>query len=246
MDAHVGVSFYPFKDKSEPITLYGRFNTSLKEPDWYSQHYYSNHYVWNNDFGKTSTTKVEAELEIPKWDMEAYFGYALVNNYLYNDTLGTVRQHTGLINVMSAYLQKDFKIWWFRLDNQILFQYSSDRNVLPLPMFTFHVRYYLEIEAVKNVLTLQLGADARLNTPYYAPAYNPALGTFQLQTKELIGYNPYIDIFLNMQWKRVNIFLKVINVGEGWPNGAQTFSAYHYIRPTLGFKVGIHWPFYIE
>ena len=246
VDAHVGVSFYPFKDKSEPITLYGRFNTSLKEPDWYSQHYYSNHYVWNNDFGKTSTTKVEAELEIPKWDMEAYFGYALVNNYLYNDTLGTVRQHTGLINVMSAYLQKDFKIWWFRLDNQILFQYSSDRNVLPLPMFTFHVRYYLEIEAVKNVLTLQLGADARLNTPYYAPAYNPALGTFQLQTKELIGYNPYIDIFLNMQWKRVNIFLKVINVGEGWPNGAQTFSAYHYIRPTLGFKVGIHWPFYIE
>ena len=246
VDAHVGVSFYPFKDKSEPITLNGRFSTSLKEPDWFLQHYYSNHYVWDNDFGKTSTTKVEASLDIPKWKMEAYFGYALVNNYLYNDTLGIARQNTGLINVMSAYLRKDFKIWWFHLDNQILFQYSSDKNTLPLPMLTFHMRYYIEMEAVKNVLTVQLGADARMNTPYYAPAYNPALGTFQLQTRELIGYNPYIDIFLNLQWKRVNIFLKVINVGEGWPTGASSFSAYHYIRPTLGFKFGIHWPFYIE
>lgn len=246
VDADIDVSFYPFKDKSEPIVLGGKFSTSLKEPDWFSQHYYSNHYVWENDFGKTSTTKVEAFLEIPKWRLEASFSYGLVNNLLYNDTLGVIRQHGGLINVMSGYVRKDFKLWKFHLDNKILFQYSSDRNVLPLPMLTFHMRYYLELEAVKNVLTVQLGADAIMNTPYYAPAYNPALGTFQLQTRELIGYNPYIDVFLNMQWKRVNVFIKVINVGQGWPDGGNMFSAYHYIRPYRGFKVGIHWPFYIE
>lgn len=132
LDAGLDVSFYPFKDKSEPITLRGHFNTSLKEPDWYSQHYWSNHYVWNNDFGKTSTTKVEAVLEIPKWKMEASFSYGLVSNYLYNDTSGIIRQHNGLINVMSGYLRKDFKLWWFHFDNKILFQYSSDRDVLPL------------------------------------------------------------------------------------------------------------------
>ena len=246
VDADLDVSFYPFKDKSEPIVLGGKFSTSLKEPDWFSQHYYSNHYVWDNDFGKTSTTKAEAFLDIPKWRLEASFNYGLVNNYLYNDTLGVIRQHDGLINVMSGYVRKDFKLWKFHLDNKILFQYSSNRDVLPLPMLTFHMRYYLELEAVKNVLTVQIGADATMNTPYYAPAYNPALGTFQLQTRELIGYNPYIDVFLNMQWKRVNVFIKVINVGQGWPDGGNMFSAYHYIRPYRGFKVGIHWPFYIE
>ena len=246
VDADLDVSFYPFKDKSEPIVLGGKFNTSLKEPDWFSQHYYSNHYVWDNDFGKTSTTKVEAFLDIPKWRLEASFSYGLVNNYLYNDTLGVIRQHDGLINVMSGYVRKDFKLWKFHLDNKILFQYSSNRDVLPLPMLTFHMRYYLELEAVRNVLTVQIGADATMNTPYYAPAYNPALGTFQLQTRELIGYNPYIDVFLNMQWKRVNVFIKVINVGQGWPDGGNMFSAYHYIKPYRGFKVGIHWPFYIE
>ena len=246
VDADLDVSFYPFKDKSDPIVLGGKFSTSLKEPDWFSQHYYSNHYVWDNDFGKTSTTKVEAFLDIPKWRLEASFSYGLVNNYLYNDTLGVIRQHDGLINVMSGYVRKDFKLWKFHLDNKILFQYSSNRDVLPLPMLTFHMRYYLELEAVRNVLTVQIGADATMNTPYYAPAYNPALGTFQLQTRELIGYNPYIDVFLNMQWKRVNVFIKVINVGQGWPDGGNMFSAYHYIKPYRGFKVGIHWPFYIE
>lgn len=246
VDADVDVSFYPFRDKSEPIVLGGKFSTSLKEPDWFSQHYYSNHYVWDNDFGKTSTTKAEAFLDIPKWRLEASFSYGLVSNYLYNDTLGIIRQHDGLINVMNGYVRKDFKLWKFHLDNKILFQYSSNRDVLPLPMLTFHMRYYLELEAVRNVLTVQIGADATMNTPYYAPAYNPALGTFQLQTQELIGYNPYIDVFLNMQWKRVNVFIKVINVGQGWPDGGNMFSAYHYIRPYRGFKVGIHWPFYIE
>lgn len=246
VDADLDVSFYPFKDKSEPIVLGGKFSTSLKEPDWFSQHYYSNHYVWDNDFGKTSTTKAEAFLDIPKWRLQASFSYGLLNNYLYNDTLGVIRQHDGLINVMNGYVRKDFKLWKFHLDNKILFQYSSNRDVLPLPMLTFHMRYYLELEAVRNVLTVQIGADATMNTPYYAPAYNPALGTFQLQTRELIGYNPYIDVFLNMQWKRVNVFIKVINVGQGWPDGGNMFSAYHYIRPYRGFKVGIHWPFYIE
>ncbi len=245
INAHLDVSFYPFADKYEPIILSGRFNTSLKEPDWYSKHYYSNHYVWNNeDFGKTSNTEIEASLKIPKWNMEAAFGYALVDNYLYNDTLGIIRQNDGLINVMTGYLKKNFKLWIFRFDHRILFQYSSDKDVLPLPMFTFHFRYYLEFTAVKNVLDVQLGADATLNTKYYSPAYNPALGTFQLQTKELVGNNPYIDLFVNLQWKRLTVYLKFVNIGQGWPNG-DIFSAYHYVRPFRIFKVGIYWPFVV-
>ncbi len=244
-NAFIDVAFYPFKSKKDPVILSGKFHTSLKEPDWYSQHYYSNHYVWDNDFGKTSTTKLEAKVEVPKWNLEASFGYGLVDNYLYNDTLGIIRQHPEMLNVMTGYLKKNFKLWIFRFDHRVLFQYSSNQEVLPLPMFTFHFRYYIEFTAVKNVLDIQIGADATFNTKYYAPAYNPALGTFQLQTREELGNNPYIDLFVNLQWKRLSLFLKVVNIGEGWPNG-DTFSAYHYIQPPLMFKFGIHWPFIIQ
>ena len=245
INADAKFSFYPFKDKSEGISLTARFSTSLKRPDYYSNHLYTNHYVWNNDFNKVAKTKIEGELDIPKWKMSAFFGYSIINNNLYYDTLGVIRQSESLINVMSAYLQKNFKFWYFHLDNQVLFQISSNQNELPLPMLSLHLRYYFEYELVKDAMTMQLGADATFNTAYYAPAYNPALGVFQLQTSEKVGNCPYIDVFANFQWKRACIFLKFTNANQGWPT-SDYFSAFHYIKPKRAFKVGVYWPFYIH
>ena len=50
---------------------------------------------------------------------------------------------------------------------------------------------------------------------------------------------------MNMQWKMACIFLKMENVGEGWPTKQHDyFSAHHYIHPRRIFKFGITWPFY--
>ena len=245
LTANASFAFYPFLERWSPVQLRASFRSSLQEPDWYSKHYYSNHYVWNNHFEKTSRNELEAELSIPKWELSLQANYGLTGNYLYHDTTGVVRQHKDLINVLSISLEKNFKLWYFHLDNQLLFQHSSNEEVLPLPKLSAHLRYYLEFELVKDVLTIQAGADATINTKYYAPAYNPALGTFQLQKREEIGDTPYLDVFINMQWKRVSMFLKMVNVTNGWPSH-DYFSAYGYIRPQRVFKVGIHWPFYFQ
>lgn len=243
--AKVTVSFYPFKNKKEGVDVTGRFSSTLKRPDYFSNHYYSNHYVWDNDFAKVSTTKIEGEMDIKKWKFKLFFGYSLLNNNIYYDNLGIVRQNDEIINVISAYLKKDFKLWYFHLDNQILFQYSSKQDILPLPMLSAHLRYYFEYPLVKNAMTVQLGVDATYNTKYYVPSYNPALGQFQLQNREELGNCPYLDVFLNVQWKRASIFVKVLNVAQGWPTG-DYFSAYGYIKPKRALKFGIHWPFYFK
>lgn len=245
INAKAKFSFYPFKDKTQGISLTARFSTTRKRPDYYSNNLYTNHYIWNNDFNKVAKTKIEGELGIPKWKLSAFFGYSIINNNLYYDTLGVIRQTPDLINVISAYLQKDFKIWYFHLDNQILFQMSSRQDILPLPMLSLHLRYYFEYELVKGALTAQAGADMTYNTAYYAPAYNPSTGAFQIQNLEKVGNCPYIDVFINLQWKRACIFLKFTNANQGWPT-ADYFSAYHYIKPKRAFKVGIYWPFYIH
>lgn len=245
INANARFSFYPFKDKNEGISLTARFSTTRKRPDYYSNNLYTNHYIWENNFDKVAKTKIEGELSIPKWKLSAFFGYSIINNNLYYDTLGVIRQSPDLINVISAYLQKDFKFWYFHLDNQVLFQISSNQDVLPLPMLSLHLRYYFECVLVKNALTMQIGADATYNTAYYAPAYNPATGAFQTQNLEKVGNCPYIDVFANFQWKRACIFLKFTNANQGWPT-SDYFSAYHYIKPKRAFKVGIYWPFYIH
>ena len=248
ISANLTTHAYPFRrDKTSPLTFTAHFETSLKEPDHYQQRLYTNHYRWNNDFGKISTTKIEGRLLIPRWKLEAMFGYALLGNNIYYDSNGIVQQNGQAMSVMTAYLRKDFRLWKFHFDHRALFQLSSNQNVLPLPMLSLNFRYYFQFDVVKSVMQMQLGADARYNTRWYAQAYNPVAGVFYNQNEEMYGNCPTFDVFVNIQWKRACIFVKVLNVGLGKPSrSVDYFSAHHYINPQRVIKVGIFWPFYIQ
>lgn len=242
IDGKMRLSLYPIK---EGIHLTGKVNISMKSPDWFDNYYYGNHNVWNNTFSKTSESKLEALLDIPYYKFNLFFGYSLITDKIYYDNTGTVRQNGEAISVISAYASKNFKLGILHLNNRVLFQASSNQDVIPLPTVSANLRYFIEFNIVKNVLRSQIGADVTYNTAYYAPSYNPALGAFQTQKERKIGNNPYIDIFANLQWKRASIFVKYINGVQGWPE-SDYFSANHYIRPQTAIKFGIHWPFYVK
>ncbi len=238
---------YPFrKDRKSPLMLTAHVETSLKEPDYYQQHLFTNHYKWSNDFGKISTTKVEAALSIPRWDLDASFGYGLLSNNIYYDTQGIARQNTKPMSVMTATLRKDFRLWKFHFNHRALFQLSSNSEVMPLPMLALNLRYYFEFDVVKNAMKMQLGADGTFTTKWYAPAYNPVLGVFHNQNREQFGNCPYVDLFVNVQWKQVSVFVKAINMNMGWPmDKADYFSAAGYINPQRCIKIGVTWPFHV-
>ena len=246
IEANMTMNAYPFRrDRKSPLTFKAHFETSLREPDYYEQHLYTNHYKWDNDFSKISKTKAEASLSIPRWKMDASFSYALLNNNIYYDTLGIVRQNTKPMSVMSATLRKDFRLWKFHFDHKAVFQLSSNEEVMPLPMLALNLRYYLQFDVVKNVMQMQIGANGTFTTKWYAPAYNPVVGVFHNQNTEKFGNSPYIDVFVNIQWKRVSVFFKGVNINMGWPfKEADYFSAAGYIAPQRAFKFGISWPFW--
>ena len=243
--AHAALNFYPFhRHKNSPITLDARFETSLKEPEFYHQHFYSNHFKWDNSFGKTSITKVQASLNIPRWKLKAEAGYALLANNVYYDTLGIARQNADAMSVLSAGLSHHLALGVFHMENAALFQLSSKPEVLPLPTLALNLRWHLQFN-IKKVLDLQLGVNGRYTTLWYAPAYNPVAGVFTNQNQERYGNDPTFDIFLNMQWKKCCIFVKYENAGKGWPMDSRDyFTAHHYIQVPAMVKIGISWPFY--
>ncbi len=248
ISANAGFNFYPFRrDRKSPISVNAHFETSLDEPDFYQQHYFSNHFRWENQFSKISTTKIQGSISIPHWKLNAEVGYSLLANNIYYDTLGIVRQNTAPMSILSARLDKNFIIANFlHLDNKILFQMSSNQDVVPLPLVALNLRYYIQF-TIQKVLAMQIGANAFYNTAWYAPGWNPNVGTFYNQKTEKYGDCPYIDVFVNMQWKRACIFVKVENIGQGWPNDrADYFSAHHYIRTQRALKIGFFWPFYVQ
>ena len=247
IDADLSFSAFPFRRyRNSPLKLDVHFETTLKEPDFYEQHLYTNHFRWDNDFDKISTTKLEGRLSIPRWNLDASVNYALLSNNIYYDTEGIVGQNKTPMSVLTASLRKDFRLWKFHFDHKLLFQLSSDEKVLPLPMLALNLRYYIQFDVVKNVMQMQIGANGMFNTKWYAPAYNPVLGVFHNQRDEKYGNCPYIDLFVNIQWKRASIFVKVVNINMGWPNeSADYFSASGYIAPQRAVKFGIMWPFYL-
>ena len=151
------------------------------------------------------------------------------------------------MSVMTATLKKDFQIWKLHLDHQAMLQLSSDQEVLPLPLLALNFRYYLQFDVVEKVMQMQIGANGTYTTAWYAPAYNPVLGVFHNQYENKYGNCPYIDAFINIQWKKASIFIKAVNVNMGWPNkSADYFSAAGYIAPQSAIKFGITWPFWVR
>ena len=246
IDGNLTFSAYPFRRyKQSPLTLKAHFETSLKEPDYYQQHLFTNHYKWNNDFSKISTTKVEGSLSIPRWKLDASVGYALLSNNIYYDTLGIVRQNEKPMSVITTSLRKDFVLWKFHFDNKALLQFSSDQDVMPLPLLALNLRYYFQFDVVKDAMEMQVGLNGTFTTKWYAPAYNPVLGVFHNQNLEKYGNCPVVDAFVNVQWKRASIFVKVQNLNMGWPfKEADYFTAAGYIGTQRVLKLGISWPFY--
>lgn len=242
LDAAMRFSSWAVKDG---IHLTAKFSSSIRKPSYFLNNYTSNHHLFDFDFDKTTTTRIEGKLEIPHWGLEASVGYTLLNKNVYLDTLCIPTQNNDAMSILSAYIAKNIKVGPLHLDNRVLFQTSSKQEVIPLPKVAVNLRYYLEFYAVKNILNVQFGADMTYNTKYYAQAFDPALGMFYNQERYKIGNNPYIDVFVNLQWKRACIFVKCENVLQGTPNN-EYYSTYRYIRPQRALKLGIWWPFYIR
>lgn len=255
--AHGSYQFFPWRrNRKSPISIKAEFESTLKEPNWYQQHINSNHFRWDNDFGKISATTLQASIDIPYWKLSASAGYALLANNLWYDNSAIIRQNSSAMSVFTADLRKEFVLGPLHLDHKALFQLSSKPEVLPLPTVALNFRYYLQFVVARNeagtadAMVMQIGANAFYNTPWHSPAYNPALGVFHNQNQELYTNGPYFDIFINMQWKRACIFVKYQNAGGGWPlDKRDYFSANRYINTTNGMdglKIGIFWPFYAE
>lgn len=252
IDANAVFSMYPFRrNRKAPIKIGANFSTRLTAADYYMQHMLLNHFAWENDFSKRSDTRISGFVDIPSWKFRAEASYNIMANTVYFDNLGIIRQSDHPVNVIGVNLREEFVLWKFHLDNRVLLQFSSDNEVMPVPLVALNLRYYLQIEAVKNVLQMQLGANMLYNTKWNLPAYNPNLGVFYNQNEMAMGNCPIIDVFVNMQWKKACIFIKMENIGNGWPlkKGKDYFTSYGYIHAQRHFeniKFGIFWPFYVK
>jgi hypothetical protein len=218
-----------------------------KTPDFLLQNYYSNYYIWENDFEKVKNAEINLKYVNTPKKFETGVNFSLLNDYIYFDTLAMPRQLGSGLSVFSMHADKLLKLWKFRSLNKVVLQIVNKPEYISLPEFmaynSTYIEHYLNFKLTGGGFLAMLGFDIHYNTSYYAYAYNPALGVFHQQNEKKLGNYPYLDVFLNIKLKRTRFFLKYEHLNSGWIY-KDYFSVLHYPRNERVFKAGLSWTFY--
>lgn len=235
-----------------------------QNPSFYYRHYHSQHYWWDKDLNKEFRTRLGGSISIDRWRTRLYAGIENIKNYTYlagtpfmpsTSLLSTTpvslsnitaRQYAKNLQVLSSTLYQDFKLGVIHWDNEATIQYSSNEEVLPLPLINLYSNLYLKFTYAK-VLHVQIGADMRWFSRYYAPDYAPALEQYFVQEGaqrvELGGY-PFINAYANFHLKQVRFYVMYHHVTQGTLRQTNSFLVPHYpINPRM-FKLGLSWNFW--
>ena len=230
-------------------------------PSFYYRRYHSQHYWWDNDLNKEFRTRLGGSLSIDRWRTRLYAGVENIKNYTYlagtpympgdySSPLSlssiTARQYTGNLQVLSATLFQNFKWGVLHWDNEVTAQLSSKEEILPLPLLNVYSNLYLKFVYAK-VLKVQIGADARYFSRYYAPDYAPALEQYFVQEGEhkvQVGGYPFVNVYANFHLKQVRFYVMYYHVTQGLFENSNSFLAPHYpVNPRM-FKLGLSWNFW--
>ena len=242
VNGHLDAGFRLGKDS---MMLIAKAYVKNETPDFYLQHYRSNHYQWDNAFAKTYRVYVGGEIAYPmKWvQPKLNVSFENITNYIYFDNNGLPQQMDGSIQVLAADLQLNITTSWVNLDNSIVYQHSSSAS-LPLPALTLYNNLYYHDTWVK-ALDVQIGVDMRFFTKYYAPILNPALGQFCVQNREQVGNYPVMNVYANFYVKhiRLKLFAQYQHFNASFMN-KQYFAMPDYPMAPDMFRAGLAWHFY--
>ena len=235
---------------TKPLNFFGDSLSSLriegnilnKVPEYYQEEFYSNHIRWKEDLKMEQRMTAKGSLFIPERNIELSANYAVINNFIYNDTLGIPSQFGGQLLILSAFADKDFNYRNLHLRTRLLWQKVSNSSIIHLPDFSAFISGYYKF-IISKVLFTQIGFDARYYTNYFADAYDPSTGFFYLQNDIKLGDFPYIDAYVSLRLKRTRIFFKMINVGTEFIDKPY-FTTPHYPMNRMTFRLGVSWVFY--
>ncbi|MDR1879997.1 MAG: putative porin [Tannerellaceae bacterium] len=246
--------FCPVGDDLGEIRLNGDLQTNLQvfgrkatirangyfrnvRPAFYQRHHHSRYFWWDTAFSNTQQFYAGGEIsqELTRTTLSA--SVEGIRNHVYFDLDGLPRQHSGLIQVISARLKQNLYFRALGWENEVAYQSATNRDILPLPPVSLYTNLFLHVKLAK-VLTVQIGADMHYNIAYYAPYYEPATQQFRLQDEKKIGGYPLINGYVNFHLKQARFFIMGYNLSSLFVD-PDYFSLLHYPLNPMVIRMGI-------
>ena len=237
-----GVAKFDFvKHNPGKKTLTAGIYYTQKQADWIYAWCYSNYFRWNNDFKKQNF--LTSFLDYQSANFNITLTLHQINNYIYLNDNSLPDWHDEMIHILSAKLSKNINWGILQIDNDIVYQYTTNKNIIKIPEISAMQSWYFNLHLFKKAMYLQPGFSFFYNTSYFSDNYMPALRMFYNQNNKITGNYLYADIFVNLQIKRANVFLKYQHINSGW-DGYRFYLIPHYPQQAGALKLGIIWRFY--
>ena len=192
-------------------------------PDFLEEYYFSNRIKWDTTFLSKDVFSAKGILTLPSFPFYPSFGLTLsaglqnLNHYIYWDQTAMPKQYNGNIQLVDFTLKQRMKfLRYFHWENAVTWQKTSEPAIIPLPELCWYSNFYFMYEKLFDVLTLQIGADMRYNSRYYAPNYFPATGMFYQQQEHQTGDYPHINAYFNFHLKQARFFIEYNHLNKGW------------------------------
>lgn len=218
------------------VSAYGHFsNTNVP---YLLKHYISNHFAWDNDFGKTRRLRAGGSISVPLTSTTVSAGVENVQNLVYFNESALPAQSGSSVQVFSASLRQNFRFGIFNWQNRLTYQTSSDDAVIPLPKFAIYSNMFIQFK-VAHVLDVQFGVDCDYYTKYKSVAYQPATMSFYNQREKDCGNYPFVNAYLNLKLSKTRFYVMFSHVNQGLFGGDNWFSMPGYPLNPRRFQLGL-------
>ena len=225
IDGYVETRFRLGKDTVR-ISAEGFFRNQT--PSYLLRHYISNHFIWNNDFGKTRSFRVGGHLHIPWTKTDLRAGVENIQNCVYFNQNSVPSQYGGSVQIFSASIDQKLKFGIWNWNNTVTYQASSNQDVIPLPALSVYSNMFLGFTAFR-VLHMQIGVDCDYYTKYRGYDYQPATMSFHVQGENPIWVGKFAvaNAYVTAKLYKVRFFVLWSHVNQGL-FGSNYFSLPHY------------------
>lgn len=229
-----------------------------EKPNFYFRHYHARNAWWDyTDLKNQFHLKTLFKLKYKGTTISAQYNNLQHYTYFAERTTPTntneakrlfgvnVTQAPENLSVISVCLNQHFNWGIFNWDIDGTYQFSSNKDALPVPTFSGYTNLYLKFRIAK-VLHTELGADLRYFTSYYAPTYSPIIGNFATQstdTREKVGNYPIINAYLNFHLKHTRFYVMASHINHKLGVGSP-YLVPNYPINRMVFRFGISWNFF--
>ena len=190
-----------------PLVIAARAYAKSETPNWYLQHYRSNHVIWENNFGFTYRFLGGATVSYGyKW-LKPHIDFSFENQthpIFVSASDWKPHQYDGNVQIITGDVGLDLTTPWINLENRAVIQHSTNDSVMPVPLVILQHRLYYHGTWFR-ALDTQIGVDVRYFTRYHAPVLCPATGMFATQQDVTVGNYPWMNIYANFYVRSIHL-----------------------------------------